>query len=101
MRVQGFYFTRRRTNRTQAFTAAFLPSMQFYTASAQKLLHSFTGAFPFIRRVLPLLYNGVSLLCCAAYKALEDTPAHKAPPAHTRDTTAAPDAVQLIAAALL
>lgn len=36
LRVQGFYFTRRRISHAQAFTAAFLSSMQFYTATTLK-----------------------------------------------------------------
>nr|DAW12598.1 MAG TPA: hypothetical protein [Caudoviricetes sp.] len=45
--VQGFCFARRRISQAQAFTAAFLPSMQNYTAKTSK---------PFTR-----LYSGISV----------------------------------------
>lgn len=40
--VQGFYFALQRISHAQAFTAAFIPSMQFYTTKTSK---SFTGLY--------------------------------------------------------
>nr|DAF16055.1 MAG TPA: hypothetical protein [Caudoviricetes sp.] len=48
LRVQGFYFARRGIRPTQAFTAAFLISMQFIQPKHQKRLQGFTVAFPLI-----------------------------------------------------
>ena len=44
----------------QAFTAAFVTSMQFIQPTSQSIAQSFTGAFPAIRLVFPLLYGGAS-----------------------------------------
>lgn len=75
--VQGFYFARRRISYTQAFTAAFLPSMQNYTATTLKL---FTG-----------LYSGVS--CDCTRSTATDTRSTKAdipPPRRTLYSSAQP-----------
>jgi hypothetical protein len=46
--VQGFCFARRRISQAQAFTAAFLPSMQIIRQKRQNRLQGFTAAFPLI-----------------------------------------------------
>nr|DAQ60264.1 MAG TPA: hypothetical protein [Caudoviricetes sp.] len=46
--VQGFYFAKLQYSHIQAFTAAFLPSMQFIPQQRQKRLQGFTVAFPLI-----------------------------------------------------
>lgn len=53
LRVQGFYFTRRRISRIQAFTACFVPFMQFIQPTLQNSAQGFAGAFPAICPILP------------------------------------------------
>jgi hypothetical protein len=48
LRVQGFYFALLQYIHTQAFTAAFIPSMQFIQPKRQKPLQGFAWAFPLI-----------------------------------------------------
>ena len=45
LRVQGFSFARQRISHAQAFTAAFLPSMQFIRSKRQNRLQGFTAEF--------------------------------------------------------
>jgi hypothetical protein len=69
--VQGFSFARRRISYTQAFTAAFLPSMQIYTVKTPK---PFTG-----------LYSGVSVdLPYSSAHNTANTQAAYTPPATRR-----------------
>jgi hypothetical protein len=53
LRVQGFYFALLQCIHIQAFTAAFILSMQFIPSTLQNRAQGFTGAFPAIFTVLP------------------------------------------------
>lgn len=57
MGVQGFYFFLLQYSQIQAFTTAFLPSMQFIQPTTQNSAQGFTGAFPEICPIPPPRYQ--------------------------------------------
>lgn len=100
LRVQGFYFAMLQYSRIQAFTAAFIPSMQLYRprrkTTHRALQWRFLQFTPFYRRRYQTDTSGYNI----ARATLERLPA-PGRPAPIPDTSATPDAVQLSTAAIL
>lgn len=83
-RVQGFYFALSQYSRIQAFTTAFLPSMQLYRPhckTAHRALQGFSTLFtPFHRRRYQTDTSGYNTAC----STLERITAPGCTPAHTK-----------------
>lgn len=95
--MQGFYFAMLQYCQIQAFTAAFILSMQLYNPRYETAYRDLQWLFrllaPFYRRRYQTDTSGYNTACT--------TLEHITAPQHLPDTSAAPDAVQLSTAALL
>lgn len=81
LRVQGFYFALLQYSHIQAFTAAFIPSMQGYHKTAHRALQAlFLWLVPFYSRRCQTGTNGYNTACAT----LERITAPGRNPAHTR-----------------
>lgn len=99
LRVQGF-FALLQYSHIQAFTAAFIPSMQLYHTRHKTAYRALQGHFLRLYQLNSQQYQTST----SGYNIACDTLEHITAPQHLQcipDTTATPDAVQVNAAALL
>lgn len=98
LRVQGFYFSLLQYSHIQAFTAAFISSMQVIPPTLQNVEQGFTVAFP---AIVPIQLSQIPDRHKRLKCSLRHTGAYHnaAAPPPIPDTTAAPDAVQVSTAA--
>nr|DAH47496.1 MAG TPA: hypothetical protein [Caudoviricetes sp.] len=100
LRVQGFYFARRRIRPTQAFTTSFLPSMQLYHINHKTVYKALQRRFRRFDPFQRIQYSSHTSRLYTACATLERITA----PLHLQripDTTATPDAVRVNTVSLL
>lgn len=89
-RCRAFFFARQCISCTQAFTVAFIPSMQLYSQNAKTVYRALQRLFRVFALFQRTQYSSHTSRLYTACATLEGIPSSAAPP-QIPDTTATPD----------